>query len=75
MARQRGKVQLEQSDMRLALNMVYLDKGGFSCTAMEETHHVIKNSRDEIRKDKKWGAEFRGYKIVKAAMVRQLAVL
>jgi hypothetical protein len=37
MARQGGPVQLEQSDMRLALNIVKLAKEGFSHTAIEET--------------------------------------
>ena len=33
MARQGGRVQPEQSDMRLALNMAKIAKGGFSRTA------------------------------------------
>ena len=42
MARQRGWVQLEQSDMRLALNMAQLAKGGFSRATIEETQYLIK---------------------------------
>jgi len=34
MARQGGRVQLEQSDMRLALNMAKMAKGRFSCAAI-----------------------------------------
>jgi len=37
MARQGGRVQLEQSDMRLALNMAKMAKGGFSRATVEET--------------------------------------
>ena len=36
-ARQGGRVQLEQSDIRLALNMARMAKGGFSRAAIEET--------------------------------------
>jgi len=37
MARQRGRVQLEQSDMRLALTMGKMVEEGSSRTAIEET--------------------------------------
>jgi len=37
MARQGGRVQLEQSDMPLALDMAKMAKGGFSRAAIEET--------------------------------------
>jgi hypothetical protein len=37
MARQGGWVQLEQSDMRLALNMTNMAKGGIPRAAIEET--------------------------------------
>jgi len=43
MARQGGWVQLEQSDMRLALNMAKMAKGGFSRTAIEETQQQKRN--------------------------------
>jgi len=35
MARQGGRVQLEQSDMSQALNMAKMAKEGFSCAAIE----------------------------------------
>jgi len=44
-ARQGGWVQLEQSDMRLALDMAKMAKGGFSCAATEETQYVIEQPR------------------------------
>jgi len=37
MARQRGRVQLEKSDMRLVLNMAKMAKEGFLRVAIEET--------------------------------------
>jgi len=42
MARQGGRVQLEQSDMHLALNMAKMARGGFSWAAVEETQLLIK---------------------------------
>jgi len=48
MARQGGRVQLEQSDMRLALNMAKLAKEGFSRTAIEETKYLIKKPPAEV---------------------------
>jgi len=58
MARQQVRVQLEQSDMLLALNMAIMAEDRFSRAALEETHYLIKNSCAEVRKDKKWGVKF-----------------
>ena len=41
MARQRGPVQLEQSDMRWALNMAEMAEGGFSRAAIDGTQFLI----------------------------------
>jgi hypothetical protein len=41
MAKQGGQVQLEQSDMRLALNMAKMAKEGFSHAAIEDTKYLI----------------------------------
>jgi len=41
MARQGGWVQLEQFDMRLALNLAKMAKGGFSRAAIGETPQLI----------------------------------
>jgi len=68
MARQGGRLQLEQSDMRLALNMVKMDKEGFSRAAIEETKYLIKKARAEVPEDKKRGFEFPGHKEGKAAI-------
>ena len=43
MARQGGWVQLEQSNMRLALYMSDLAKGGFSRATIEEMQYLIDN--------------------------------
>jgi len=61
MARQGGRVQLEQSDMRLALNMSKIAKEGFSRAAMEEMKYLIKKPRGEVREEKKRGVEFPGH--------------
>jgi len=68
MVRQGGQVQLEQSDMRLALNMAKIAKGGLSRAAIEETQRLIKKPRAEVREEKKRGVEFPGHQKVKAAM-------
>jgi hypothetical protein len=42
LARQQGQVQLQQSDMLLALNIAKMAKGGFSRTSIEEMEQLIK---------------------------------
>ena len=74
MARQGGPVQLEQSDMRLALNMAKMAKEGFSRAAMEETKYLSKKPRAEVREEKKRGVEFPGHKKVLAAIQRHPAM-
>jgi len=75
MARQGGQVQLEQSDMRVALNMAKMAKKEFSCAAIEETKYLIQKPRAEVREEKKRAVEFPGHKEVKAAMQRHPAML
>jgi hypothetical protein len=75
MARQGGRVQLEQSDMRLALIMPKMAKSGFSCTAIKETQQLIEKHRAQVREEKKRGVEFRGHQKVKAAMERHPAMV
>jgi len=75
MARQGGRVQLEQSDMRLALNMAKMAKEGFSRAAIEETKYLIKKSCGEVREVMKWGVEFPGHNQVKTAIKRRPAKL
>jgi len=75
MARQGGRVQLEQSDMRLALNMAKMAKGGFSHAAIEETQQIIKKPRAEVREEKTRGVQFPQHQKVKAAMERHPAMV
>ena len=69
-ARQGGRVQIEQSDMRLALNMAKMAKGGISHAAIEETQQLIKKPHAEVREEKKRGVEFPGHNKVKAGIER-----
>jgi hypothetical protein len=45
---QRGRVKLEQSDMRLVSNMAKMAKEGFFHTAIEETKYRIKTPQAEV---------------------------
>jgi len=75
MARQRGCVQLEQSNMCPALNMAKMATGGFSCAAIEEMQQLIKKPQAEVWEEKKQGVEFPGHKKVKAAIEWHLAIV
>jgi len=75
MARQGGQVQLDQSDMRRALNMAKMAKGGFSRAAIEEMQQLIKKPHAEVREEKKRGVEFPGHNKVKAAIERHQAMV
>jgi hypothetical protein len=75
MARQGGQVQLEQSNIRLALIMAKMAKEGFLRATIEETKYLIKKPRAEVREEKQWGVEYHGHKKVKAAIQRHLAML
>jgi len=75
MARQRGRVQLEQSDMGLALNVAKMPNGGFSRATFKETHQSIKKPRAEVQEEKKRGVEFPGDKNVQAAIERHPAMI
>jgi len=75
MTRQGGRVQLEPSDLHLALNMAKMAKGGFLRAAIEEMQFLIKIPQDEVREEKKRGVEFPGHEHVKAGMERHQAVI
>ena len=68
MARHGGQVQLEQSDMHLALNMAKIAKRGFSHASIEETQFLTMKPGAEVREEKKRGVESTKHKNVKAAM-------
>jgi len=74
MARQGGWVQLEQSDMHLALNMAKMAQGGFSRAAIEETQQLVRNPSTEVQEEKKRGVVFAGHKMVKAVIERHPAM-
>jgi len=75
MARQRGRVQLEPSDMRLALIMAQMAKGWVSPAAIEETQVLIMKPRAKVREEMKRGVEFPGHRNVRAAIERHPAIL
>jgi len=75
MERQGGRVQLEKSDMRLALNMAKMAKWGVSRAAIEETQVLVKKPSAEVREEKMRGVEFQWHTNVKAAMERHQAIL
>jgi hypothetical protein len=75
MATQGGRVQLEQSNMRLVFNMAKMAEEGFSRAAIEEMKYLMKKPPAEVREEKKWGVEVPGLKKVKAAIQRHLEML
>jgi hypothetical protein len=75
MARQGGQVKLEQSGMRLALNMAKIAKEGFSYATMEETKYLIKKPHTQVREEHMRGVEFFGHQRVKAVIDRHPAML
>jgi hypothetical protein len=62
MARQGGRVHLELSNLRLALNMSKMAKEGFSRAEIQETKYLNKKPRAEVREEKMRGVVFRGHK-------------
>jgi hypothetical protein len=75
MARQGGCVQLEQSDMRLALNMAKMAKGRLCHARGEAKQQLIKIPRAKVCAEKKLGVEFPGHHKVKVAIARHPAML
>jgi len=70
-----GRVQLEQSAMRLALNMAKMAKEGHSRAAIEETQQLIKTPCTEVREEKMRGVVSPGHNKVKAAMNKHPAMV
>jgi len=68
MARKGGQVQVEQSDMRLALNMAKMAKREFLHATIEQIEDLIMKPRAEVRAEKKRGVEFPWHKMGKAAI-------
>jgi len=74
-ARQWGRVQLEQSDLWLGFKMAKMVKGVSSRAAIEETKYLITNPRAEVWEEMKRGVEFRRHRKLKAAIERHPAML
>jgi len=53
MARQGGRVQLEQSDMSLVLIMAKMAKGGFPRAAIDGTQQLSKKPPAQVQEEKK----------------------
>jgi len=75
MARQGGRVQLEQSDMCLALNMAKMAKEGNSRAAIEQTHQLINKLCTKAWKEKMRGVVCPAHHKVKAAIARHPAMV
>jgi len=75
MSRQGGQVDLEQSDMRRALNMAKMAKEGLPCAAIEDTQQLIKKSFAKVREEKKQGSLFLRHNKVKTAIERHPAMV
>jgi len=61
-ARQGGRVQLEQSDVCLALYIARMAEWAFSQAAIEETQYLMKDPSAAVWDDKKQGVEFPGHR-------------
>jgi hypothetical protein len=48
MVMQEGDVQLQQTDMRIALNMTKMAKGGFFQAVIQETQYQIKKPHPKL---------------------------
>jgi len=59
MPRQGGRVQLEQPNMDLALNMAKMAKGEISRAGMEETQQLINEPLTDVPEEKERVVEFR----------------
>jgi len=70
MARQGDRVQLEESDMRFALNMAKMAQEGYLRPAIEEMQQLIKTPRPKFREEKKRGFIFPGHNKVKTGIER-----
>jgi hypothetical protein len=68
MSRQGGQVQLEQSDIYLALNMAKMQNAGSSGATIADINYVMKEHSTEVREGKTREVEFPGNRIVKSSM-------
>jgi len=74
MAREGGRVELQQSELRAALNIDKMAQWWFSCTTKEETQHLIKKPWAKYQAERMQGVVFPGHDKVRAAIERHLAM-
>jgi len=75
MAWQGGWVQLELSDMGLALILGKMANGGILLATLEETQYLLKKPPAEVQQEKMQGGELPGHKKVKAVIKCHTAML
>jgi len=75
MVRQGGRIQLEQSDMRLAWNMAKMPKAGFLCTSIQYMQQLMKEPRAEVQEEKKQGVQSPGHTMVNTGIDRHPAMV
>jgi len=75
MARQGGRVQLEQFDMRLVLNMAKMAKERFVHAARWETTSLIKKPRGKIGQENNRNVDGLPHEMVKAGIHRHPVML
>jgi len=72
---QGDRVELELSDMRLALNITKMAKEGLSRATIEETKCIIQKPHTKVCEEETRGVEFPGYNKMRAAIQRNPAML
>jgi len=75
MARQGGRVQLEPSNMHLAMNMAKMSKGRFPNSVIEHTQSLNSNPCTEVWEENNRGVEFPSHTMNKAVIGRPAAML
>jgi len=75
MARRGGRVEPEQSNMLLTVNIAKMAKGGFSCAVVDEMLYLIKKPRAEAGLERKRAVEFPGLTKVNAVIKWHQAML
>jgi len=74
MAREGRQVQLEQSDMCLALKFARMAIEAFLRAAIGEMQYLINKPCSVVREEKKWDVEFPGHSQVKEMIERHPAM-
>jgi len=64
----RYRLQLEQSDMHLALNMAKMSKGGFSHSGIKQTQYLVNILHATVQQGMIPAPVFPGHRKVKAAI-------